>query len=86
MENSKLISLRANLDTIERIDKFVSTRPYYTRSYVINRILDVFTHCSNFEDFNKLAGTRFPYEKGYKFTFEVDREELLKRVNDENDF
>lgn len=39
MYDTKLISARVDKDTLDKIEKFCATRNYWTRNYMINRIL-----------------------------------------------
>lgn len=39
MYETKLISARIDKDTLDKIEKFCATRTFWTRNYMINRIL-----------------------------------------------
>ena len=50
MENLKLISVRLDPDTIEKIDRFCQDRRYWKRNTVINAVLtEVFSRLSDRE-------------------------------------
>lgn len=50
MENLKLISVRLEPDTIEKIDRFCEDRRYWKRNTVINAVLtEVFSRLSDRE-------------------------------------
>lgn len=64
MGKSKLISLRMNEETIKFIDDYCSKRSYFSRTYVIQHIIDAVIKCSSPEHFWKLMESYNPYSDG----------------------
>lgn len=64
MGKSKLISLRMNEETIKFIDDYCSKRSYFSRTYVIQHIVDAVIKCSSPEHFWKLMESYYPYSEG----------------------
>lgn len=64
MGKSKLISLRMNEETIKFIDDYCSKRSYFSRTYVIQHIVDAVIKCSSPGDLWRLMESYYPYSEG----------------------
>lgn len=64
MGKSKLISLRMNEETIKFIDDYCSKRRYFSRSYVIQHIIEAVIKCSSPSDLWRLMESYNPYSDG----------------------
>lgn len=87
MEAKKLISVRLDQETLDKIDKFLEHQPYYTRSSVIASLLYAVMKCTDVVTLLKMMTTCFPYEKGYTVRFEEDKEIMASRAKQtDNEF
>lgn len=76
MENLKLVSVRLNPKTLDKLDDIAARHNYYTRSSIINRLLNAVLFCSSDEILWRLISTYSPETCGYTVDFHVDREKL----------
>lgn len=76
MENLKLVSVRLNPKTLDKIDELAKRHDYYTRSSIINNLLKAVLFCSSEAVLWRLMSTYSPETCGYTIDFHVDREKL----------
>lgn len=76
MENLKLVSVRLIPENLREIDKLVKSHDYWTRSLVINNLLNACLKCCNPGTLFKMVSTYYPDDKGYTIDFKIDREKL----------
>lgn len=58
MANLKLISCRIDEDVLTELDDYASIHSYWSRSYIINSILEVFMHKTCKSDMFKILSKR----------------------------
>ncbi len=79
MENLKLISVRIEPETLEKIDQLAATADYRNRSQIIQNILKNVIECAADDTLWKIIDTKWAYDKGYKVDFNIDAQECLQR-------
>lgn len=75
-ENLKLLSVRIEPDTVEKIDQFVRNRRYWKRNTVVNAILTAVMN-----DFNE-DSVYDMVRRSYHSREKVDAEYKIKRVGE----
>lgn len=80
MEAKKLISVRLDQETLDKIDLFLQHQPYYTRSSVIAGLLYAVMKCADEKTLFDMMTTSFIFEKGYTVRFEVDKDVMVSRA------
>ncbi len=83
MENLKLISVRVDPALLAEIDKIANGSRGTTRSYVINKLLDVVINCASAGTVLKMLSSYEPHRSGYTVRFEVDRDRLAQPSYDD---
>lgn len=80
MVNKKLISLRLEPETLEKIDQLADNASYRSRTSVIQNILDVVLKCSDQGTLWRIIDQWLAYEKGFVIKFERN-EDVWKERN-----
>ena len=80
METKKLISVRLDPETLEKIDEFLKNRKYFTRSAIIDTLMSVIMKCTDDDTIWTMMTTSFPFEKGCTVRFEVDKDIMVNRA------
>lgn len=75
-ENLKLVSVRIEQRTLNKIEEFTKHRDYFTRSAVINKILSAVMLCSDDETIWDIVRVYSPETCGYTIDFHVDKKKL----------
>lgn len=69
MEKLKLISLRVDTATLAKIDDLAKSRDYYTRSSIINQVLNNVINCATPGTLWRIISTYQPEKQGYTVDF-----------------
>lgn len=77
---TKMISFRAWTEVQDFLDDFCDQNGL-NKSWVINKILANVTSCADEVTMLDIVGAHFPYEKGYRIIFEVDKDLARQRLS-----
>lgn len=77
---TKMISFRAWPEVQAFLDDFCY-RNGVKKSWVINTLINHLVSCADEKSVATIINTRFPYEKGFRITFEVDKELMRQRLS-----
>lgn len=77
---TKMISFRAWSEVQDLLDDFCAIHGL-KKSWVINKILSNILSVADEATLLEIVGARFPYEKGYRVTFEVDKDLARQRLS-----
>lgn len=83
MENLKLISVRLLPSTLKSLDELADRHVYYSRSTIINNLLNAILTCADDDVLWRMISTYYPYEKCFRVSFEIDQN-LLKERRQQN--
>lgn len=72
-ENLKLISVRIDPEALEKIEKFVEDRRYWSRNGIINSILCAATDCMDTQSLYDMARYSRYYKKDVECKFEIKK-------------
>lgn len=75
-ENLKLVSVRLEQRTLNKIEEFTKHRDYFTRSAVINKILTAVMFCADDDTIWDIVRTYSPETCAYTIKFCVDKKKL----------
>lgn len=79
MEKLKLISMRIERQTLEKIEKLAKNH-YCKKTTIMSKLLTRIFECADTETIFKMLAENWAFEKGYKITFEVDRKLITERT------
>lgn len=82
-EKLQLISVRLDPKVLRKIDEMAKKHDYYTRSSIINNLLNACVMCSNGGSLWRMVSTYSPETCGYTVDFHVDKEKLKNLPHDE---
>lgn len=77
---TKMISFRAWMEVQDFLDDFCA-RNGLKKSWVINKLLANITSCADDVTLLSIVNANFPYEKGYRVSFEVDKDLARQRLS-----
>lgn len=77
---TKMISFRAWSEVQDFLDDFCDLHGL-NKSWVINKILANITSCADEATMLDIVGARFPFEKGYRISFEIDKDLARQRLS-----
>lgn len=77
---TKMISFRAWTEVQDFLDDFC-TKNCLQKSWVINKLLANVTSCADDFTLIQILNARFPFEKGYRIRFEVDKDLARQRLS-----
>lgn len=77
---TKMISFRAWTEVQDFLDDFCA-KNYLQKSWVINKLLANVTSCADDFTLIQILNARFPFEKGYRIRFEVDKDLARQRLS-----
>lgn len=80
MEKLKLVSMRIERQTLEKIEKLAKNRDYCKKTSIMSKLLTRIFECADTETIFKMLAENWAYEKGYKVTFEVDKRLITERT------
>lgn len=80
MEKLKLVSMRIERQTLEKIEKLVKNHDYCKKTSIMSKLLTRMFECADTETIFKMLTENWAYEKGYKITFEVDKKLITERT------
>lgn len=80
MENLKLISLRVEPETLQKIDELAKRYDYYTRSAIIKNLLRAVLKCAAGGTIWRMISEYYLYEKGFVVKCEKDPDVLAERA------
>ena len=79
MEKLKLVSMRIERQTLEKIEKLTKIH-YCKKTSIMSKLLTRMFECADTETIVKMLAENWAYEKGYKITFEVDKRLITERT------
>ena len=77
---TKMISFRAWSEVQDLLDAFCDEQGL-NKSWVINKILSNILSVADEATLLEIVGARFPFEKGYRVTFELDKDLARQRLS-----
>ena len=72
-ENLKLLSVRIDPDTVEKIDQFVRNRRYWKRNTVVNAILTAVMNDFNESDVYDMVRRSFHSKEKVTCSYQIER-------------
>ena len=79
MEKLKLVSMRIERQTLEKIEK-LAKKQNSKKTSIMSKLLTRMFECADTETIVKMLAENWAYEKGYKITFEVDKKLITERT------
>lgn len=79
MENLKLISVRLQPSILKSLDEIAARHDYYSRSAIMNNLLNAVLTCTNDDVLWRMIATTYPNERCFRISFEVDQNLLKDR-------
>lgn len=79
MEKLKLVSMRIERQTLEKIEKLAMNH-YCKKTTIMSKLLTRIFECADTETIFKMLAENWAFEKGYKITFEVDKKLITERT------
>ena len=79
MEKLKLVSMRIERQTLEKIEKLAMNQ-YCKKTTIMSKLLTRIFECADTETIFKMLAENWAFEKGYKITFEVDKKLITERT------
>lgn len=79
MEKLKLVSMRIERQTLEKIEKLTKNH-CCKKTTIMSKLLTRIFECADTETIFKILAENWAYEKGYKITFEIDRKLITERT------
>lgn len=79
MKNLKLISVRLDQETLQKIDELSEKYDDFTRSSIINNLLSSVLNCASGVAIWRMISESWLYEKGYVIKVEKDAYVLKER-------
>lgn len=83
MENLKLISVRLQPSILKKLDEIAERHEYYSRSAIMNNLLNAVLTCSDNDVLWRMIATTYPDERCFRVSFNVDQN-LLKERRQQN--
>lgn len=79
MEKLKLVSMRIERQTLEKIEELAKNH-YCKKTSIMSRLLTRMFECTDTETILRMLAENWAFEKGYKITFEVDKRLITERT------
>lgn len=80
MEKLKLVSMRIESQTLEKVEEMAKNHDYCKKTSIMSKLLTRIFECADKETIFKMLAENWAFEKGYKITFEVDRRLITQRT------
>lgn len=80
MEKLKLVSMRIESKTLEKIEEMAENHDYCKKTSIMSKLLTRIFECADEETIFKMLAENWAFEKGYKITFTVDRKLITERA------
>lgn len=80
MEKLKLVSMRIESQTLEKVEELAKNHDYCKKTSIMSKLLTRIFECADTETIFRMLAENWAFEKGYKITFEVDRKLITERT------
>lgn len=65
---TKMVSLRMSRGTAELVERYIASRPYLSKSNVIEKCVSAMLRCATEQTRDKILNSYDPYDDGYILT------------------